>query len=889
MKFRISLLKSFYKAEEEWEIKACDRLIGTEPPSGGPHLQDGNGGGYIKGHLGRSLGMFCGYRGRLFPRSHELGLPQISRLQSPWQNLRLPIPPIRAFTCPVGFLQGDKAHKASPSHASDLNLQFPGRFHHLRHISFQSQDDNGDSAGCSPAPRLQDKLGEVLSRTFPVGRVSRSDLGSSEISPLSSGGQEGVNKFKMPGDVPQDLGNEKRTGEPDGGFELRSYLHTAGSSASSSHTSLDESTHFSRAQRYPGPYRRGSPEVTDALDGSGFPKQSCSIAGPSSVPYSDDRCLPGRVVRCSPPSEDTGYLEGQCKLPFDELEGVKGCSPLSVGVSVSSKGQGCSGAVRQHHGYSLPETPGFSKTPPSSLSHFRNSSVLQGLEDKPSSSSSEGGTECTGGPGVSSFADCNGVVPGQDDLLLPGVPGPSFPCGLVRHKGKHSTTSLCVTLPRSSGGGLRRIQLRLGSLDIHLPDAPPQLSVRRGSAAPELSRKRSAGRPLLAIEGVVPSPSHSLPRCASSSPCESVPLPDDVEGSGDPPVQPLLEPSRMASMMKPMVEAGLSDQSVEVYRRAHRPSTQKQYQMSWGKFLRFLEVEKIPHSAITENVVINYLSHLLLSEDKAYRTIVNYKCALQTPLKLLFNVDLQRSAAVEFFLKGVFASAPPESAPMASWGLDHLLSYLASDVFEPLHAKSLLVITRKALCLVLLATGRRIDEVQHLSQLLSWDESGELVTLHWVNKYVPKHYTKDFQPRLPVMERLSSDDMDELKLCPVRALQTYLAKYNCSPRLLDKSPLWSQSTTELTQMFISTAVLARRCAGDMSDVPVGPHQMRKFAASYSAKMVHSSGLDMKILMDRMGCCSMSVLNRTYIHKVPCLSFKAVVPVGTFHPALHIGT
>ena len=87
-------------------------------------------------------------------------------------------------------------------------------------------------------------------------------------------------------------------------------------------------------------------------------------------------------------------------------------------------------------------------------------------------------------------------------------------------------------------------------------------------------------------------------------------------------------------------------------------------------------------------------------------------------------------------------------------------------------------------------------------------------------------------------------------------------------------------------MFISTANRARRMADDLAVVRMGPHQMRKFAASYSTLVMRSSNLPEKLLLDRMGCKTMSVLKRTYINKVPRLSFKVVVPVGTFSPEIH---
>jgi len=89
-------------------------------------------------------------------------------------------------------------------------------------------------------------------------------------------------------------------------------------------------------------------------------------------------------------------------------------------------------------------------------------------------------------------------------------------------------------------------------------------------------------------------------------------------------------------------------------------------------------------------------------------------------------------------------------------------------------------------------------------------------------------------------------------------------------------------------MFISTTVQAKHSAGDLSDVPIGPHQMRKFAASYSAKMINSSVEGERKLMERMGCKTMSVLKRHYINNIPCVSLKMVIPVGTCVPDIHFG-
>ena len=103
------------------------------------------------------------------------------------------------------------------------------------------------------------------------------------------------------------------------------------------------------------------------------------------------------------------------------------------------------------------------------------------------------------------------------------------------------------------------------------------------------------------------------------------------------------------------------------------------------------------------------------------------------------------------------------------------------------------------------------------------------------------------------------------------------------PRFSINSPLWSYSIQGLTKMLQTTVLQARQRAGDMAFVPMGPHQVRKLAASYSALMVGSSSEGELKLMERMGCSSMSVLRRVYIKEVPSLNFKCVLPVGTFIP------
>ena len=334
-----------------------------------------------------------------------------------------------------------------------------------------------------------------------------------------------------------------------------------------------------------------------------------------------------------------------------------------------------------------------------------------------------------------------------------------------------------------------------------------------------------------------------------------------------------------------MVDLGLSAEGVTYVNRSLRDSSTKQYQGTWKLFLRYLVDMGIPHSAVTKFTVMNFLAHQHSTRKLAYRTIATYKSALAVPLEMTFKINLD-DTPLHLLMRGVFNSTPPRPAPMAAWSLNHLLAFLASDVFEPRDGMPISIISQKLLCLVLLATGRRIGEVAHLSQHVSWEDNGSRACFHWLPNYVPKHYTIDFRPHMPTMGELPWNDLSEARLCPIRSLQAYLAVLQPNPRLARTRPLWNLSTAELTRLFISTTNQARSSAGDVAETSVGPHMMRKFAASYSSLMMRAENIGEKMLLDRMGFKSMTVVKRTYINKVPRLTFKSVLPVGTFSPSLH---
>ena len=102
-------------------------------------------------------------------------------------------------------------------------------------------------------------------------------------------------------------------------------------------------------------------------------------------------------------------------------------------------------------------------------------------------------------------------------------------------------------------------------------------------------------------------------------------------------------------------------------------------------------------------------------------------------------------------------------------------------------------------------------------------------------------------------------------------------RYRSIPHPSIKDPLWPLDTQGLSKLFKSTVFQSRHRVQIMVNISIGPHHMRKLAASYSAVMMGDSRSSERILMDRVGFKSMTVLEKNYISNVPELKFKCVVP------------
>ena len=302
--------------------------------------------------------------------------------------------------------------------------------------------------------------------------------------------------------------------------------------------------------------------------------------------------------------------------------------------------------------------------------------------------------------------------------------------------------------------------------------------------------------------------------------------------------------------------------------------------------MNYLSVQGIPHGSISIAVVCDFLDYFCTDVEREYRTL----CALRHPLLWACDIDLE-GVLLKYFMRGLFNYRPPQIAKqMPVWSLNQLLSFLKSSEFEPLEQASPLRLTQKVFFLLLLASGRRKGEIVNLSRSSRIVGSPPSLSLLWVDGFLTKHHTPEFQPLCPSICFLESARVSDRFLCPVQAYNIYFDRslewlgrfpIHLCPRTLWSVPLTAQeaSTEYLSQIFKDLVKDSRRYFGLRSEVEISIHQTRKFAASYSIQVGH----DEQVVKSRMGFSEVRILRKNYIALVPQLRVACVLLGGPFIP------
>jgi len=208
------------------------------------------------------------------------------------------------------------------------------------------------------------------------------------------------------------------------------------------------------------------------------------------------------------------------------------------------------------------------------------------------------------------------------------------------------------------------------------------------------------------------------------------------------------------------------------------------YQGKWQVFVKFCRDRELDPLLATAPLIADFLLDIF-NKGRTPSTIIVYRTAIAGALKLTQGVDYGSDPQLSSLIRNFQRERPRTALRTPGWDLAFVLFSLTQPPFEPLSAEDmpLKLLTLKTVFLVMLASGARRGEVHALSSSgVSRDPSWRWITLKPVPEFLSKTGMRSggttfdgvtIQGLAPFVGR---DLEDDRKLCPVRALKTYLAR-----------------------------------------------------------------------------------------------------------------
>ena len=849
-------------------------------------LQDGASLDHRFLHCFSDVGCDHRFGGRLLPRSGGLGLPQIPGIRGGREDICLSIPPLWPLDRPLGIHADHQTHQGTPPPAG---LPFshllgrllpprpfsggPPRTFVLRPLSPREVGNKGESQ-------------KVPSHSITDVGLLRGHFPPRFPSPFPSP-REG---FENPRCLPVDLAPLPLHPSPSGVHyrhaEFCFIISSSGSPQVETSNSLDEFP-FLRFFERCSCYHLRSPSSTLFVDRYRLSLLQCSHVSSYSFRSPHDRCFSGGLGGCHSSPLNVWNLASRVQYLFHQLLGTLGHFSFGSALPPVTQGALCPTPFRQHHRDFLHLQPGFSSISSAHVPFHLPFGILPFSFHNPLSQTPQWFSQCPGGPEFPVRAFVNRMELGPGHIPVGMLPFRPTTGGPICYRAQSPSAGLCFSLPRPRGSRRQCLVAPVEQMEVNIP--VPSGSTPSKSFVPSASLPRQGGPcgPLVCSIKLASQSSFPVSEPGSSSQGTLV-VAIDQDREGIPPRPFRLPSSRVAAIREGLFSAGFDGEAADIFLLLHKNSSTRQYQAIWTKFLRFLDLKDISHDSISVATVCNFLAFEATHYGRQYRTVSGYRCALRLPILWACEVDVNCPTS-DHFLRGLFNFSPPlKTKPMPLWNINVLLDFLQTSRFEPLELAPFPCLVQKTLCLLLLASGRRISEVANLSRDFQVSTSGLSLILDWVPGFTPKRFTAGFQPPCPSIAFLADDGSSDLTLCPVRAYKLLLARSSSwqQPRGTRHGFLWSHpskgsplSIPQLTGLFIGVVKDSLVSSGLSSPPSIGPHQMRKLAASLS----HSVGQDEDTVRINMGFSSVTILRKNYVAKVPPLRVACVLPGGPFIP------
>merc|ERR1739842_45721 len=206
-----------------------------------------------------------------------------------------------------------------------------------------------------------------------------------------------------------------------------------------------------------------------------------------------------------------------------------------------------------------------------------------------------------------------------------------------RQQRKQQAEGLHFSIPRPFVFRGERPFPPLGRMGLPIHFSTSSLDGGSASTSTDVPGQGRAHSPILCSIKVVPSTSEQMPS-TSSSPRRIFTVPDDMPGNNIPQQPRVVQASRLETLRSAFRDAGLSEVVIDTILRAQQPSTLKQYQSVWAKFINFLSTKECLITNVTVNIVCEFLKHHQNEFNREYRTLAAYKSSLRLPILYAANL-----------------------------------------------------------------------------------------------------------------------------------------------------------------------------------------------------------------------------------------------------------
>ena len=558
-----------------------------------------------------------------------------------------------------------------------------------------------------------------------------------------------------------------------------------------------------------------------------------------------------------------------------------GSSPVPV-LSTRSHG-GC--LLRQHHGGGVsPQEGGHEVSSPQFLGPGDLALDRVPLHP-PGSTISSWLQQCPRGRSVSPPPAPTFRVVAKHDRLSIFKKVLAGPNRLVCHLRKSALFDLLLTIPQSDVSRHGRVSPVLGR--------GPSLRVPSGghhsacsSEAPGLlgDGAHSSGSALGPASLVLgPAPAFAGPSCSSAIPSGPPAL---ASLSSSLPGSPSAQASCLATLKRFTRAAGFSSAVAEQSSLARRPSSLALYQVRWSIYRSWCHDNGHSVSRPTLAKVADFLYWLRFTRGLSVSSLRGY-CSVLSAVFRFHLPSLSSDPVIRDLLRSFRLSSAERVMRPPAWDLSRVLAYLVSPAFEPLSQASFRALTLKTLFLLVLATAKRVGELQALSSIVTF--VGADACLSYIPQFVAKSESLTRSIPCSFLVKSLADfaaglDTD-LLLCPVRALRLYLLRARSlspgrhhlfvSPRRPSRA-MSKNAVSFFLREVISAAGAARPQVG-----PLRVHEVR----SVSTSVAFHRNWSVTSVLESATWASSSVFSSFYLHDIQheydgLLSLGPFVAVGS---------